>query len=270
MRALIGAFLTMTLLSAIPLGAQAVAVSSPDQIPLAGREHVVTDLSQNRVGITVNYDGTEIIVFGAVARETVPPPGRLDVILTIEGPPRPVTVRHKEKVAGIWINGEGVTMENAPSFYAVAATAPLAEILSPEADARYHITLPEILRPTEARLAQDQAVFAEALQRLREARGIYSIEKTGVTLREGVLIRSDVVLPANLTEGSFRARIFLVRAGQVVSVDESAIEVHKQGLERFLHRLALDQPLVYGILSLGLAILAGWLASALFGWIYRR
>ncbi|MFN6979967.1 MAG: TIGR02186 family protein, partial [Gemmobacter sp.] len=78
------------------------------------------------------------------------------------------------------------------------------------------------------------------------------------------LLRADVRLPANLTEGRFRVRVFLVRGGDVVDHLETAIDVEKQGLERWLHRLAFDRPFAYGILSLVIAVGAGWAASAAF------
>jgi hypothetical protein len=40
--------------------------------------------------------------------------------------------------------------------------------------------------------------------------------------------------------------------------------VKKVGLERFLYNLSRQQPLIYGLLSLAIAILAGWLASSFF------
>ena len=74
-------------------------------------------------------------------------------------------------------------------------------------------------------------------------------------------------LPANLTEGSYRVRIFLTRGGLVVDELESVIDVRKEGLERWLTSLAHDQPLIYGLLSLAIAVLAGWGASAAFRFI---
>ena len=44
----------------------------------------------------------------------------------------------------------------------------------------------------------------------------------------------------------------------------AAIEVRKVGLERWLYRLAFDQPLLYGLMSLAVAVIAGWGASAAF------
>ena len=47
------------------------------------------------------------------------------------------------------------------------------------------------------------------------------------------------------------------------------IEVRKVGLERWLYRLALEQPFIYGIMSLAIAISAGWGASAAFR-VFKR
>jgi hypothetical protein len=71
-------------------------------------------------------------------------------------------------------------------------------------------------------------------------------------------------MPANLTEGDYVTRIFLTRGGKVISKYETSIEVSKVGLERWLFNLSRQQPLVYGLLSLAIAIFAGWGASAAF------
>jgi hypothetical protein len=42
------------------------------------------------------------------------------------------------------------------------------------------------------------------------------------------------------------------------------VGVRKVGLERFIFNLAHQQPLIYGLVSLVLAALAGWGASAAF------
>ncbi len=45
---------------------------------------------------------------------------------------------------------------------------------------------------------------------------------------------------------------------------EAAADVRKVGLERFLFRLSRENPLIYGIISLAIAIMAGRGASAAF------
>ena len=45
-------------------------------LPAAAQETIVAGMSQNRVSITADFDGSEIIVYGAVRRGAPPPPGR--------------------------------------------------------------------------------------------------------------------------------------------------------------------------------------------------
>ena len=85
-----------------------------------------------------------------------------------------------------------------------------------------------------------------------------------MTLTDATLFRADVVLPANLTEGDYRVRMYITRDGQVIDAQYQVITVQKQGLERFVNRLSKSQPLIYGLLSLMMAVAAGWGASTAF------
>ena len=58
--------------------------------------------------------------------------------------------------------------------------------------------------------------------------------------------------------------------GHVTSEYETIINVQKVGLERWIFNLAHEQPLIYGLLSLVIAIAAGWGASAAFRMILRN
>ena len=61
-----------------------------------------------------------------------------------------------------------------------------------------------------------------------------------------------------------RAEPFVDRGGEVVSMYETSIYVRKVGLERWLFRLSRENALLYGLMSLAIAIAAGWGASAAF------
>ncbi len=64
-------------------------------------------------------------------------------------------------------------------------------------------------------------------------------------------------------------RILLTREGRVVSEFETVIDVRKVGLERWLYTLSRQNPFWYGIMSLAIAIAAGWGASAAFQFLRR-
>jgi uncharacterized protein (TIGR02186 family) len=234
--------------------------------PLAAQdEAIVSGLSQNRVSITADFDGSEILVYGAVKRDAPAPEGALDVIVTVEGPSTPLTVRRKDRVAGIWINNASIAVDSAPSFYAVATTGPLVEILSATENLRHAITIDRVIRAVGVTAEADESeAFIEAMMRVRTADGRYRLLQDRIELTEETLFRTDVTLPANLTEGEYKVRLFLLRDGRVVSSQERAIAVRKEGLERLIFNMAQQQPLLYGLVSLMLAGVAGWAASAVF------
>lgn len=230
----------------------------------ARAEQIVLGLSADSVGITATFDGSDILVFGAVRREEPIPAGApLDVIIAVTGPRTPVTVRRKERRFGIWINTEAAEVDAAPSFYAVATTRPLSDVLLHTEDQRYSITIPRAIRSI-GNDVQDSASFTDALIRIRSEEGLYNILEGAVDLTEQTLFRAEIRLPANLIEGRYDARIFLTREGRVIDFYEAPIIVQKVGLERWLFNLAHRLPLVYGMLSLSLAILLGWAASVAF------
>lgn len=232
----------------------------------AAQEEVVLGLSQDRVAITATFDGSEILIFGAVKRETpIPDTEQLQVIVTVSGPDHPVLVRRKERKFGIWVNSDSVLVDSAPTFYAVATSAPLNQVLTDTEDLRHRISIKRAIRSVGADMhiqgAQD---FTEAVVRIREDRDLYSVRENTVAVDQQTLFRTAIAMPANLTEGDYAARIYLTRNGKVVSKYETNIDVRKVGLERFLYAMSREKPFLYGLMSLAIAIAAGWGASAAF------
>ena len=242
----------------------AALIAAP--ILASASEEVVAGLSQDRVEITANFEGSDILIYGAVKRETpIPTSAPLQVIITVEGPASEQKVRRKSRHFGIWVNTDQVVVDSAPSFYAVATTAPLDEIISDTEDLRRSISIPRAIRSVGApQNVADPEAFRDALIRLREANGLYSLREGSVNLVDQTLFRTNVDLPANLVEGIYKTRIFLLRDKKLVNVYQKTMYVRKVGLERWLFRLSREQPAIYGVLALALAAVAGWAASAAF------
>lgn len=232
-------------------------------LPALAQEEVVADLSQNRVAITTDFDGSEILVFGAVKREAPIDPVPLGVIVTVEGPHQSLMVWRKSRIAGIWANTSAVEIDSAPSFYAVATSAPIGDILLQVEDLRHRISPRRAIRsvgvPDEV---LDSPEFTDALIRIREGERLYQVNERVVSLTQETLFSTAVDLPANLVEGNYAVRIFLTRNREVIASFDTEIFVQKEGLERFLYALAHERPFYYGILSLVIAGAAGWGASA--------
>ncbi|QUJ76906.1 TIGR02186 family protein [Sulfitobacter albidus] len=240
-------------------------------LPALASEEVVLGLSKNQVSITTNFDGSEILVFGAVKRDAPIPEGDpLQVIVAVSGPSMPVTVRRKEKRFGIWVNTDAVEVDAAPSFYAINTSAPLDDVLRAVEDQRHKISIPQAIRSVGApQNISDAGAFTQSLIRIRKKSNLYQLNEDAVTVEEQTLFRTSIRLPAALTEGGYDTRIFLTRGGSVVAQYETVIDVRKVGLERWLFTMSREQSLLYGLMSLAIAIAAGWGASAIFTLLRR-
>lgn len=232
---------------------------------LAAAEEIVPGLSSNQVAIDATFDGSDILIFGAVKRDGPAPAGAspLEVVVTVSGPLQRLTVREADRRGGIWVNTASVGVDAAPSFYAVATTGPLDEVLTDTENLRHSITVDRAIRAIGNDVG-NRDDFLDALIRLRSQEGVYRVVEGGVSFAEQTLFRVQMRLPANLTEGDYATRLFLTRDGRVVDTFETTIFVRKTGIERWLFALSQAQPFLYGLLALSLAVGAGWTASAAF------
>ncbi len=238
-------------------------------LPARAAEEIVLGLSQDQVAITATFDGSEILIFGAIKRETpIPSESDLEVIIAVSGPKLPATVRFKERRFGIWMNTDAIEVDAAPSFYAVATTAPLTDILTATENLRHAISIPRAIRAVGNRI-EGSGTYVAALIRIREEQKLYQMLESSIDLEEDTLFRTSVALPANLIEGNYTVRIFLTRNRQVIDSYETVIGVQKVGVERWLFNLSRQQPVIYGMLSLVIAIAAGWGVSAGFAALRR-
>ena len=210
---------------------------------LVANEQIVLGLSQDEVAITANFDGSKILLFGAIQRDAPQPDGKMGVIITIAGPSKPIAVRKKEKRFGIWVNNQTVEVDAAPSFYAVATSAPFTEIVSDVEDLRNKISVERAIRSVGAPMhIQDSQSFTEAVIRIRKDQKLYQLLENEIVVDQSTLFRTSVEF-------------------------DTTIDVKKVGLERFLFNLSRENPLIYGLLSLAIAIIAGWVASSFFRYI---
>ncbi len=233
------------------------------------QESIVLGLSQDEVAITASFTGSEILIFGAIRRETpAPANSELGVIIAVAGPNAPAAVRRKERVAGLWVNSETVNMDIAPSFYAVATSAPLDEVLLPLENYQHAVSADRIVR-AEGQTAFDSNEFTEAFIRLKERNRLFQVIENAVIIDQDTLFHTSISLPSNLTEGNYRTRIFLTRNGQVVDHFDTIIPVFKVGIERWLYNLSQSYAALYGLLSLVIAVVAGWAANAAFAALRR-
>jgi uncharacterized protein (TIGR02186 family) len=220
---------------------------------------VVTDLSEHSVAITANFSGSDILLFGATQ-------GEKDVIVVVQGPRLSRTVRQKERNVGIWMNGESVTFDRVPTFYATAATRDIDDLLSTEvlesfgAGENHLVITPAV--GTDPSI--DVVPYREALIRNLRRQNLYSQQPAKVKIIGNSLFRVSLHFPTNVPVGKYKVRILLVRDNKVVSTGTSDLDVGKSGIEASVYEFAHEYSALYGIVAIIIAVFAGWAAAAVF------
>ncbi len=224
----------------------------------ARAQQLVADLSSHLIAINTGFTGTEVVLFGTTE-------GVGDVAIVVTGPRGSVTVRRKDRVAGIWVNAESVRFEQVPGYYMVATNRPLDQFVGRPVLERHQIGLPHLqLGPREQRSAAELAVFRAALIRNKQRAGLYGITLGQVTFLGERLFRTNIFFPANVPTGLYNVEALLIRDGEVVSAQTTPLVVSKVGFSAEIYDFARNQPVAYGVAAVIGAVAAGWLAGAAF------
>ena len=91
-----------------------------------------------------------------------------------------------------------------------------------------------------------------------------SIGPTACIFTGKSLFRASILLPANVTVGPFDTRVYLFREEKLLSRFTVRLTLEREGLERHLHAFAYRLPMLYGIVTVMIAVGAGLLASTVF------
>ena len=227
---------------------------------------LVPEVSQHEIQVRQGFTGTELLLFGAIldpdgVRASQP----YDIIVVLKGPTQAILLREKEKRLGIWINAHSTAFRSAPSFFAVASSQPVREIVDERTAAIYELGLDFLqLSPTGVIDPAEQARFTHGLVDLRRRQGLFKEDGTGVSISKGVLYQARIAVPSNVVTGRYTAETFAIARGRVIASAISDVEVRKLGFERLVAEQAEQSAMLYGLFAVGLSLLMGWLAGRVF------
>lgn len=232
------------------------------------KPELVPDVSQRDIEIAYSFTGAELLLFGAIVYPggITPQKGErpADIVVVIKGPTESVVVREKSKVAGIWVNAAQTRYRSAPSFYAIASSRPIRQLVDDRTRAIYELGLDSLqLSPASGAAPEVQQRFDAGLVDLKRRSGLFYEAPGAVEITGGVLYRARLTIPARVPVGRFTAETFLIRDGRVLAAAVRPIQIRKSGFERFVATSANQHAIVYGLVAVAVSFLFGWGAGAL-------
>lgn len=227
---------------------------------------LVPEVSQHEVALQQGFTGTELLLFGAI----LSPEGSraaqdYDIVVVLKGPTQSIVLREKQKVAGVWVNAASTEFRSAPSYYAIASTRPIAQIVDDKTAAIYELGLKWLqLSPIGAIDPEEQVRFGSGLVDLNRRNGLYRQEEGSVKVSEQVLYQARIGLPSRVPTGTYTAETFAISKGRVVASASSQVEVRKLGIERAIANFSENYGFAYGLMAVFISVAMGWLAGRLF------
>ncbi len=227
---------------------------------------LVPEVSQHEIQVRQGFIGTELLLFGAILTPEGTRAGQdYDIVVVLKGPTRSIILREKQRFAGIWINADSAEFRSAPTFFSIAASRPIKQIVDDKTAAIYELGLGWLqLSPIGAFEPKEQARFAAGLVDLMHREGLYQENSQGVQLSEQVLYQARIKLPSSVQTGTYTAETFAITKGRVVASAISRVEVRKLGFERLVAQFSQHQSFLYGLLAVAISVGMGFVAGRLF------
>lgn len=254
----------MTRLAALLTGLTLLVLSAA--AARAADPRLVPDVSSRAIDIQYSFTGEELLLFGAILYPGQRlPDDRADIVVVLKGPVRPIVLREKQRVAGIWVNASSIRLRTSPGFYAIGSSRPIDEIVDERTAAIFELGLSNLsMSPTGFSEAGKLERFEAGLIDLYRRLGLFYQNPSAVEITEGVLYRARIPVPARVPVGNYTAETFLISKGRVIAVASRDVEIRKAGFERFVALAAERHGFLYGLTAVLLSLVLGWGASAIF------
>lgn len=226
--------------------------------PAARAQQLVADLTDHLVAITTGFHGSNVTLFGAIE-------GGGDVVVVVRGPERETVVRRKSRNAGIWLNTRSVSFGNAPGFYQLFSTKPVEEIVPASLRQLNEIGLDQLKLNPVGRFSHEEVPnFRTALIESLQAEGLYGHGSGRVEMLGDKLFRATLAFPPSVPTGTYTIQVYLLRKGDIIAAQTTPLIISQTGFEADVNQFATEQSVLYGIVAVMAAAMAGWGASILF------
>jgi uncharacterized protein (TIGR02186 family) len=229
---------------------------------------LVSQVSSDEIAITSSFAGETLTLFGSIQPEPGSEQkyveGPFHIIVTVTGPLQKRVARRKTNEFGVWINTEQALFEGFPSFYQVLSDMKLTDITNPVTLAENAIPLDSTGLGTTSAPYPSSVVFRDELVKLMQSKGHFKLNEQGVIFRSDTFYFAQVAIPSDAPPGPYIAHTYLFKNGEIIAKKSNGFTVRKIGFERFLALSSRQQPLLYGLVCVVLAVFTGWLGGVVF------
>jgi uncharacterized protein (TIGR02186 family) len=221
--------------------------------------------NHDHITIDFFYHGSSVSVRGEADPGT-------ELVIKITSPEGHQVLKRKGKVAGmLWMNTGQLKFEQTPDFYEVFSTRKVEDILSREELEKHVIGYPALgkhVEITPVSNEEEKTKWFDEFVKFKEDSHMYATSSGTVAASLNAAGRQDYYVltdwPYQAQPGDYLVTVYAVKNNKVVEQAEAKVNVEQVGMVKTLATMAKNSPAVYGFLSIGVALGAGFGVSMVF------
>ena len=227
----------------------------------AGTASAMLTAKANHDHITIDffYHGSTVGVKG------ISDAGR-DLVIKITSPEGHQVMKQKGKVAGVlWMNVGTLKFENTPNMYELFSTKKVDDILTPGEQKKHtlgYAALADHVEVSPVSNPADKAQWFGEFVKFKEASNLYKTDFGKIEMKDLPDGHQEYFIqtqwPYQAAPGEYLVSVYAVKGGKVVEEAESHVKVEQVGMVKTLATMAKDSAAIYGFLSVGIALSAGF------------
>lgn len=219
---------------------------------------IISGISTNEINIDTKFNGAEILLFGAKGDAG-------DILIAVRGPKKNFLITKKEKFLGIWHNGKRLKFKNSYSYYSFFSNSG-DKIL--ENDIAKELELGgknlEFQTSGNKESQKNKDEFELEFVSNLEQQKLYSINGNVIDFLDESLFKVILKFPKNIARGIYNVEIYLLDDNNLISFQTIPIYVNQVGFSARILDFAYQESFLYGLFSVLIALVVGWLANYLF------
>lgn len=195
-----------------------------------------------------------------------------DLVIKIASPEGHEVLKQKGKVAGfLWMNTGTLNFERTPNLYSIYSTKKIEDILSAEEADKYVIGYPALSRHIEitpSSSADERSKWFNEFVKYKESSNLYGSSYGHITTSAKGDKQSYYILtawPYQAPPGDYLVTVYAVKDKKVIEKAEASVNVEQIGIIKALAGMAKNDAAWYGIVSIMVALAAGFGVSLVFG-----
>ncbi len=220
--------------------------------------------NHNHIKIDFFYHGDEVSVSGTSDRG-------VDLIVKITSPETHLVMKKKGKMAGLlWMNVGTLNFEHIPNLYLLHSTKKIDELLSPEEMDKEIIGYPSLQRHVEIKPVENESEkerWFKEFVRFKEASKLYDISDGDILISEKSNNQEYYIKlpwPYQAQPGEYTVTIYAVKDKRIVEKASTTVLVEQVGGVKTFADMAKNNGALYGIISIVVAIAAGFGVGMIF------